>query len=103
MGNDKGKWFRCYHNGDYNILFTLGKLYKCLKENVNDFMCFIDDQGDKNGWESNNHKHFIEATQEELIANNIIAEVPPYFNGDSEAFSKHLEEFNKKYGTSFKH
>jgi pectate lyase len=61
----ENKYYKCINESGYS--FTFGKIYILQNslENFESFGSFIDDTGDKNGFAGDNHKHFIEVTEEE--------------------------------------
>lgn len=51
--------YRCVDNSGGEDCFTLGKIYQLRRsKKLNSMDAFIDDDGDPNGWNTTNDKHF---------------------------------------------
>lgn len=62
--SDNPKYYKCINN--YETKFTVDKIYKCINpDNFQTHNNFIQDNGEPNGWSSNNHKHFTPVTEHE--------------------------------------
>ena len=60
--------YRCFDNDNNKSSnqFTIGKIYQLINyKSLNDPFAFIDNNGDRNGWYYNNHKHFKPVYEDE--------------------------------------
>lgn len=64
--SDLNNWF-LFLSDDFRA-FTLGKLYQCKNERLNDYISFFDDDGAKNGLGKTNSEYFRKASADEIIA-----------------------------------
>jgi hypothetical protein len=62
-----GEYWKCIGNKDSEN-FIVGKLYKQVKESIDEMKCFIDKDCDKNGFFGDNMDKFVKATKEEIFA-----------------------------------
>ena len=62
-----GEYWKCIGNM-HSENFIVGDLYKQVKKSIDDIKCFIDKDGDTNGFFGDNMDKFVKATKEEIFA-----------------------------------
>jgi len=88
-----GEYWR-YTGTSYDS-FIEGKLYKQLTTDISSRASFIDDEGDLNGWDINNHKYFTKATKEKII--NYFTKLPNQSEKNMNKVTVKKSEFKPLY------